>query len=48
MEVESVELYAGQALRPALLAMLPGWQMVADFGENVLLSNPGFTERGPR
>lgn len=53
MEVEDVELYAGQALRPELLAMLGyqlpgGWELVEDFGENVLMRNPWFTERGPR
>lgn len=48
MEVENVELYRGQALRPVLLGMLPGWELIGDFGENVLLSNPRFEERAPR
>ncbi len=40
MEVEGVELYRGQALRDDLLAMLPGWKLLQDFGCNVLLENP--------
>ncbi len=44
MEVEWVELYAGQALRPALLNMLPGWKMLEDFGQNILLENPNMIE----
>ncbi len=39
MEVETQELYRGQALRDELLAMLPGWNLLEDFKENVLLQN---------
>ncbi len=34
-----VELYEGQALKPELLAMLPDWKVLQDFGYNVLLWN---------
>ncbi len=44
MEVENQELYAGQALRPHLLGMLPGWNLIEDFGQNVLLLNPNMEE----
>jgi hypothetical protein len=39
MEVEGEKMYDDQFLRDELLAMLPGWRMVEDFGENVLLQN---------
>ena len=42
MEAESIELYKGQALKPDLIAMLPGWSLVADFGYNILLRNLEF------
>jgi FkbM family methyltransferase len=48
MEVERVELYAGQQLRDGLLAMLPGWKLIGEWEFNVLLENPNFTERQPR
>lgn len=41
-EAESVELYEGQVLKPELVAMLPGWDMVRDFGSNVLMRNKAF------
>jgi FkbM family methyltransferase len=44
MEVEDQEMYKGQALRGELLAMLPGWNLVEDFGENVLMHNPHMVE----
>ena len=34
-----MELYEGQALKPELLAMLPDWKVLQDFGYNVLLWN---------
>lgn len=48
MEVETVELYAGQALEKDLYAMLPGWEVMQRFEQNALLFNPSFMERGPR
>lgn len=48
MEVEKVELYAGQQLRDGLIAMLPGWRVVRDFEYNILMENPDWFERGPR
>jgi hypothetical protein len=40
MEAEpEVELYAWQALKPELIAMLPEWVMVQDFGYNVFMRN---------
>ncbi len=44
IEVESSELYAGQALREELFAMLAGWKIVEDLGQNVLLENPNVIE----
>ncbi len=44
MEVEGVEMYQGQALREDLLNMLPGWRLIEDFGQNVLLLNPNMEE----
>ncbi len=44
MEVEAGELYEGQALRDELISMLPGWQIFADMGQNMLFSNPNMTE----
>jgi len=34
-----VEMYEGQALKPELIAMLPGWEVVRDFGYNLLMRN---------
>jgi len=34
-----VELYEGQALKPELIAMLPGWVVIKDFGYNLLMWN---------
>lgn len=48
MEVEKVELYAGEQLRDGLVGMLPGWQVVKEFPYNILMHNPAFEERGPR
>jgi len=42
MEVEHKEMYRDQALRNELLAMLPEWGMIEDFGGNVLLKNTQF------
>lgn len=39
MEAESVEFYEDQTLRPDLLAALPDWELVQDFGFNVYLRN---------
>ena len=44
MEVESSELYEGQALRDELLSMLQGWQIVEDLGQNMLMRNPNMSE----
>jgi len=37
IEAESVELYEGQALKPELLALLPDFEVVEDFGYNLFL-----------
>jgi len=34
-----VELYEGQALKPELIALLPGWEVIEDFGYNLLMRN---------
>jgi hypothetical protein len=40
MEAEpEVELYAGQALKAELISMLPEWDVLEDFGYNILLRN---------
>lgn len=39
MEVENVELYKGQALKPELISMLEGWEVMSDFEFNVLMRN---------
>lgn len=46
IEVEEVELYEGEALKPELVSMLEqrGWHVMRDFGFNVLLANDRFTE----
>jgi FkbM family methyltransferase len=44
IEVEEGELYQGQALRCELLAMLAGWKIIEDLGQNVLLGNPNMIE----
>lgn len=44
IEVEDGELYEGQALKHELLDMLPGWHIVDDLGQNVLLVNVQFRE----
>ena len=46
MEAETVELYEGEALKADLIAALPGWTLLADFGSNILLRNENFAERG--
>lgn len=48
MEVEVVELYEGEALKPDLISMLPGWEVLQEFQYNVLMFNPAFYERNPR
>ena len=50
MEVENVELYAGQALKPELIELAAGhgFEVVEEFQYNVLLMNGRFRERGPR
>ena len=37
IEAEEHEFYEGQAQKPELLAMLPNWEVVQDFGFNLLL-----------
>jgi FkbM family methyltransferase len=39
IEAETVELYEGEALKGELIAMLPGWTLLQDFGYNLLLRN---------
>lgn len=39
IEAEEVEMYDGQATKPELLAMLPDWEVIGDFGYNLLLKN---------
>lgn len=39
-----VELYEGQALKPELLAMLPDWVVLKDFGYNLLMWNSKYAE----
>jgi FkbM family methyltransferase len=48
VEVETVELYAGQALERDLYAMLPGWDVAMRSEQNALLVNRGFKARGAR
>ena len=48
MEAETVELYEGEALKADLIAALPGWTLLADFGSNILLRNENFEEVGPQ
>jgi FkbM family methyltransferase len=40
-----VELYEGQALKPELIAMLPEWYVVKDFGYNLLMANREFNAK---
>jgi hypothetical protein len=42
IEAESVEMYAGQATKPELLKLLPGWKVLEDFGFNILLENGAY------
>lgn len=44
METEAAEMYEGQATKRELIAMLPGWELLQDFGENVLMRNREFCE----
>src|SRR5579862_530596 len=37
MEAENIEFYEGQALRPELIAMLPGWTVMQEFECNILM-----------
>jgi hypothetical protein len=37
-----VELYEGQALKPELIALLPGWEVLKDFWYNLLCRNTRF------
>lgn len=39
IEAETEELYEGEALKPDLIALLPGWTLLEDFGFNLLLRN---------
>jgi FkbM family methyltransferase len=39
IEAETVELYEGEALKPELIRLLPGWTLLNDFGYNLLLRN---------
>lgn len=39
IEAEEVEMYEGQALKPELLAMLPEWEVLHDWGYDLLMRN---------
>lgn len=39
-----VELYEGQALKPELIAMLPDWVVLKDFGYNLLMWNSKYAQ----
>ncbi len=39
IEAEEQQFYEGQAVRPELLAMLPGWEVIGEFDYNLLLRN---------
>jgi FkbM family methyltransferase len=39
MEAENQEFYEGQALKPELIALMEGWELMEDFGYNILLRN---------
>ena len=41
-ESEKVEFASCQALRPELLKMLDGWELIGDFDYNILLRNARF------
>ncbi len=41
IEAEEQAFYEGQAVRPELLAMLPGWEVIGEFEYNLLLENRG-------
>jgi FkbM family methyltransferase len=42
MEAEEIQMYENQALKSELIAMMPGWELVEDFGYNILLKNESF------
>lgn len=44
MEAGTVELYEGESLRPELIAMLPGWKVLREFEDNVVMQNLNFSE----
>ena len=44
MEAGTVELYEGESLRPELISMLPGWKMLREFEDNVVMQNLNFSE----
>lgn len=44
METEQMEMYEGEALKPDLIAMLPGWKVLREFEFNVLMENEHFSE----
>ena len=39
-----IELYEGQALKPELIAMLPDWVVLQDFGYNLLMWNSKYAQ----
>jgi 2-O-methyltransferase len=45
VEVENQALYDGQATKPELLAMLPGWKVLREVEYNALLANELWHER---
>ena len=44
IEAEEIEFYEGQILRPELLRMLRGWEVLKEFECNLLLHNTAFSE----
>ena len=44
MEAGTVELYEGESLRPELISMLPGWKVLREFEDNVVMQNLNFSE----
>lgn len=39
VEAEDAEMYEGQATKPALIKLLPGWNLIAEYEYNILLEN---------
>lgn len=39
LEADEIAFYSGQSTKNELLALLPGWELLQDFGYNILLRN---------